>query len=214
WDSINEAWAEMRVMTPDILAGGGFASFVDWVKKRCSEFRGAVDSSLLRDDGFAFIELGKWIERADATARLLDVKYHVLLPSAEDVGGGLDYMQWQQILRAANSLRAYRYVYRKPVTAEGVVDFLVLNEKTPRSLKRCYAEIVEAIEDIGAPLVSQKRVYIRARRSLDELNEETAAGVLSYGLHEWLTETIVETNTLAGDIGTAYGFTAPVELQE
>ena len=214
WVVLNTSWSEMRMMTPDAIQGGHFAGFLEWVKTRGAQFRGAMDASMLRGDGYHFIELGKCIERADATARLLDVKYNVLLPDASEVGRALDTMQWQQILRAANSLRAYRSVYHRSVTPVGVVDFLVLNHLSPRSLLRCAMEMVEAVECIGAILPKQSQVLIRTQRLLDEMRELSVEEIMNHGLHEWLTETIVETNMIAGSISAAYGFDRPVELAE
>src|SRR6056297_3554278 len=124
WDATNQAWIEMRAKSSASIIGGGFAHFLDWTKMQGHRFRGAIDDTLLRDAGYSFIRLGQYVERYDATARLLDVKYHVLLPPEERVGGLIDEGQWLQILRAANSARAYRHVYRTAVRWDLVVHFL------------------------------------------------------------------------------------------
>jgi uncharacterized alpha-E superfamily protein len=214
WDVLNQAWGEMRMMTPEGVRGSRLVTFLEWVKTRSFLFRGAVDGTLLRNEGFHFIELGKNIERADATARLLDVKYNVLLPNADEVGRALDVMQWHQILRAANAERAFRAVYHHSVTPEGVVDFLVLNPQSPRSLLRCYVESVDAIASISTVLPDQSRLLIRAQMMRDDLRELSVESILSAGLHEWLTDTIVETNRLAMSTAAAYGFDRPLEAAD
>lgn len=211
WDVLNQAWSEMRMLTPESIRGAALVTFLEWVKSRSFLFRGAVDATLLRNEGYHFIELGKNIERADATARLLDVKYNVLLADPEEVGRALDIMQWHQILRAANAQRAYRAIYHHSVTARGVVDMLLLNAHSPRSLQRSFSEAVIALEAIGAVLPEQSRLLMRAQRLRDDLRELSVEDIMTSGLHEWLTETIVETNQLAISTAEAYGFVRPLE---
>ena len=94
-------------------SAGDSAAFLEWVRERSQLFNGAYDSTMLRNDAYYFTRLGTFIERADNTARILDVKYHVLLPQDEGVGGALDYYQWQSILRSVSALRSYHWVYHE-----------------------------------------------------------------------------------------------------
>lgn len=167
---------------------------------------GKIENTMLRDDGFRFVELGKWFERADATARLLDVKFHVLLPDAKDVGGGLDYMQWVQILRTANSAVAFRHLYSRIVDPQGVVDLLVLNEKSPRSLVTAMCEISDALDELASALPVQQALAARARAARDRLRATNVDAIFRHGLHDWLTGFIVETNHMAEDTSSAFGF--------
>ncbi|MBK1636636.1 alpha-E domain-containing protein [Rhodovulum adriaticum] len=207
WDAVNQTWAEMRRRGPDDTLGGrDLSEFIDWVKSRGALIRGHIDATLLRDEGHAFIEMGKWIERADATARILDVKYHVLLPSSSDVGGGLDYLQWLQVLRAANSATAYRHLYRRTIDPEGVVDLLVRNARSPRSLAAGARGVCNALESIGAHTNAQRAAHARAKALCTKLRADAVEQVIADGLHEWLTDFIYEINDLADQIGVAYGF--------
>lgn len=206
WDAINLSWGHMRSLQHEDALGPQFPVFIDWVKSRGALVRGAMDATLLRDEGFAFIQLGKRIERADATARLLDVKYHVLLPRSEDVGGGLDYLQWIQVLRAANASSAYRHLYRNAVDARGVVDLLVCNRKSPRSLSNCVGRAVDQLEAIGAHNAQQEATLGQARTLQRHVIAATIDEILAFGLHEWLTEFIGAINALALDVAEAYGF--------
>lgn len=207
WDALNLTWSELRRRRPeDTLGGRDLTEFLDWVKSRGALIRGHIDATILRDEGHAFIELGKWIERADSTARILDVKYHVLLPSSRDVGGGLDYLQWLQVLRAANSASAYRHLYRRTVDPEGVVDLLVLNARSPRSLAAGTRGLCVALDAIGSHTEAQHAAHARAAALYDRLRTTQVDAVISNGLHEWLTGFILEINGLANEVGTAYGF--------
>ena len=101
------------------------------------QFRGALLSTILRDDGYAFSQLGNFVERADNTARILDMKYYVLLPRATLVGGDVDIQQWTLILRAASAHRSYRHVYHDRYKAWNIADYLILRPEMPRSLIFC-----------------------------------------------------------------------------
>jgi uncharacterized alpha-E superfamily protein len=93
--------------------------------------RGAIDATLLRNDGFNFLNIGYYLERGDNTARLMDVKYYVLLPRVDFVGSGLDNYQWTTLLRAMGAHRAFHWAYGGEVTAAKIADFLILNPQSP-----------------------------------------------------------------------------------
>ena len=105
---------------------------------------------MLRNDAYYFFSrLGVYLERADNTARILDVKYHVLLPEPASVGGGLDYFQWSSILRSVSALTAYRWVYHESLKPWLIADLLVLNEQMPRSLASCYENLTAFLDELS-----------------------------------------------------------------
>lgn len=213
WDALNQSWTEMKRLQPNAVLGRGLPEFLDWVKARGALARGALDATLLRDEGYGFIQLGKRIERADATARLLDVKYHVLLPQSAEIGGGLDYLQWMQVLRAANAAGAYRHVYGRSVDAAGVVDLLVCNTMSPRSLASSVSRIAYELEIIGVHTEAQAAVLAEARALGAQLIGISVEDIFEHGLHEWLTQFIVAINVLAVNLGSAYGFTGEMPAE-
>ena len=97
--------------------------------------------TMLRNDGFNFIRLGTFIERADSTARILDVKYYLLLPSIAQIGTAVDNVQWETILRSVSAQRSYRWLNGSDITALSVAEYLILHRQMPRSLAFCYAQI-------------------------------------------------------------------------
>src|SRR5262245_46869912 len=107
WETLNETSLELRAFELPLESSERLLAFLDWVKDRSLLFQGSYVNTMLRNDAFFFTQLGTWLERADDTARILDVKYHVLLPRSEGVGGPLDYGHWESILRAVSALRAY-----------------------------------------------------------------------------------------------------------
>src|SRR5690606_20496922 len=101
WESLNGTWLELAQIQPRQVIGNRLPGFLQWIKQQSNQFRGALLGTILRNDGFAFAQAGNFIERADTTARILDVKYYVLLPRADMVGSEVDIQQWTLILRAA-----------------------------------------------------------------------------------------------------------------
>ncbi|MCG3267695.1 alpha-E domain-containing protein [Yoonia sp. I 8.24] len=210
WEAINQTQSELKQHLHNEFDRKNLNAFLDWVQGRASLIVGAILGTMLRDDRYGFVQIGKWFERADATARLLDVKYHVLLPKVADVGGGFDYLQWLQILRAANSATAFRHVYGRSPDAEGVVDLLVLNAHSPRSLRTALDQLdveMSALTKGNAGLQQALLGQIKAQsRAITQLSLED---IFTRGLHEWLTGFIFETNSLAGMTADAFGFGAP-----
>ena len=137
---------------------------LEWVKHRSLLFNGAYANTMLRNDAFYFTQLGTFLERADNTARILDVKYHVLLPKSEAVGGPLDYCQWESILRAVSALRAYHWVYHARLTPWMIAELLILRPEMPRSLCACYAQITRHLELLAEAYGGQARRVPPARR--------------------------------------------------
>lgn len=206
WEAINDTRAELRQHLARGSDRENLADFLDWVRLRGGLALGKIDNTMLRDDSLRFIELGKWFERADATARLLDVKYHILLPDVTDVGGGLDYLQWTQILRVANSAVAFRHLYSRVVDPQGVVDLLVLNEKSPRSLLTSLSEITFLLSKLASDLPVQQQLAHEARAAEDKLRAMDIDEIFNHGLHDWLTDFIVNTNQMAQKTSSAFGF--------
>ena len=188
FEAINATWLELRAMDEMVLSAAGRRVFFDWVKERAHLFRGVAEGTMLRDEAMMFMDIGLDIERADSTARLLDSKYHILLPSAEDVGGALDYYQWGALLRSLSAFRAYHKIYRDRVSAIRVAELIILNAEMPRSLRCCYDRLVDTLEILcgdDAPecqrLTGRLHAWLRFRR-IDEIFEQ--------GLHEFLTDFI------------------------
>ena len=115
WENINALWLEFSQFEGKDLAVSGLREFCDWVKARSHLFRGVSFGTMLRDDAFQFLRLGTFIERADNTARLLDVKYHLLLPKEQEVGGGVDYYEWSAVLRSVSAFQAYQKVFNDTI---------------------------------------------------------------------------------------------------
>jgi uncharacterized alpha-E superfamily protein len=202
WEVINATWLEMQQVTEERLSNDGALAFFDWVKERSHMFRGVTVGTALKDESFHFNRLGTFLERADNTARILDVKYHVLLPSLKDVGGAVDYYQWAAILRSVSAFDAYRKVYRDVITPVKVAELLTLRQSMPRSLHACMAEAYEIFKTIATPYSGE------AVRRAGELYAALQFGridvIFSNGLHEYLTEFLDRLGELGSEINRSF----------
>jgi uncharacterized alpha-E superfamily protein len=205
WETLNTTWLEMRRVRRADLAGAGATRFFDWVKDRSHLYRGVTYGTILRGEAFNFSRLGTFLERADNTARILDVKYHVLLPSVKDVGGALDYYQWTALLRSVSAYETYRSLYRDQIFPIKVAQLLILERRMPRSLAGCFEQITQAMDRIEGQDRAAKRLAgeLHARLTHADIEE-----IFQDGLHEYLTECIADMHELGARIQRAYLGTA------
>jgi uncharacterized alpha-E superfamily protein len=212
WEAINEAWLELKRFEVRRRGGKGFdregvGRFLDFVKKASLDFDGSCYRTMLRNDAYWFNRLGLFIERADNTARLLDVKYHLLLPRDEEVGGSLDYFQWVAILRAVSAATAYHWVYRDRVKPWLIADLLILKREMPRSLTSCYESIDRALDSIARDGGRSGASQRKARATLTTLERSRMTEIFQGGLHEFITAFIEDNARLATMISEQYLFT-------
>lgn len=206
WDALNVAYQELRKIERTPRARIDAASLTDFTTAHTSTVRGAINATQLRNDGWHFMNLGYGLERADATARLLDVKYFVLLPRIEFVGSGLDSYQWQVILRALSAHRAYHWAYGGDITAGRVADFLILNGENPRSLITSLYESVWQLEGIAKRYGDTVPTNARdkAREVLATLQNHDIDMIFDEGLHEFLSWFIREIGTISNLVHQDY----------
>jgi uncharacterized alpha-E superfamily protein len=175
WETLNATWLEMRGSHASTDTELG--SFFEWVKYRSHVARGVIQGTMLCDEAWHFTWLGTYLERADSTARILDVKYHLLLPRGEQVGGSTDYYQWSALLHSVSAFEIYRRVYRDLITPRRVAELLVLRDDMPRSLRRC---------------MSQVHTHLQSVRNSQSAETERRAGELEASLHFGRIENVFE----------------------
>ena len=198
WESLNETWLQMRRQGYEAIISRGVSDYFDSVKAASHLFRGVTFGTMLRDEAYSFIRLGTFLERADNTARILDVKYHTLLPSAADVGGAVDYYQWGSLLRSVGAFEAYRKIYRDLITPFRVAEMLILREDVPRSLHHG----MNAIYEILQALSGDKR--LEPERLAGEIHAQLHYGraeqIFEVGLHEYLMQYLDKIDALNAEI--------------
>jgi len=202
WETLNATWLEMRAYRRDAITGPEATRFFDWVKERSHLFRGVTYGTIMRGEAFHFSRLGTFLERSDNTARILDVKYHILLPRVEDVGGALDYYLWTALLRSVSGFESYRTIYRDQIYPIKVAELLILDRRMPRSLAACMEHINEALASLrGLNDHAAKRLgaELQARLVHGHIDE-----IFQGGLHEYLTQFLADVNELGQRIQRAY----------
>jgi uncharacterized alpha-E superfamily protein len=205
WEALNDGWRSLGQMDAD-TALKNLPSLLEWTKNRTAAFRGASEISLLRNDGYYFLRMGGLIERADMTLRLLDVKYYVLLPETDVVGGGRDYHQWTSVLRATSALRAYHHVYKGDYTPWGIADFLILNSTFPRSVAYCYRQISRFLDELAELYGETSSPQGVASEMVGQLDQIGIEELFQNGLHEFVSDAITTTRRLSIEISKAYHF--------
>ncbi|WP_422060182.1 alpha-E domain-containing protein [Sphingopyxis sp.] len=206
WEAVNTSWMTLGALLkrqvreddlPDVLAA---------IRQQSALVRGAFAGTMLRNDGYNFARVGTFLERADNTARILDVKYYLLLPSVAHIGSSIDNVQWETILRSVSAHRAYHWLYGTEISALKIAEFLILYKQMPRSLafccdkmqdnlgwlERAYGEETEAVRMAGA--------ICRDRLS------RPIQSIFDGGLHEFITDFLRASAALAQQIERDYRF--------
>src|SRR3954452_4044551 len=143
WEAINTAWLELKRFANRPTSREELARFLRWVQESSLRYDGSAYRTMLRNDAYWFSRVGVYMERADNTARILDVKYHLLLPAHEHVGGPLDYSQWAGTRLAVSPLPPCHWVYKQNLKPWLSSDLLIINEQFPMALAKCYENLVQ-----------------------------------------------------------------------
>jgi uncharacterized alpha-E superfamily protein len=204
WETINATWLELRSK----IKGGGLerdpAEFFEWVKFRSHLSRGVTIGTMLKDEGFYFARLGTFLERADNTARILDVKYHALAEQGVDAdkpsetGQRLDFYHWAAILRSVSAFEVYRKVYSDVITPERVANLLILRADMPRSLINCMNEVVANLEQVRNQHSGETERHAGMLQA--DLHYGRIDDILQTGLHTYLTRFLERVNALGNHI--------------
>mgnify|MGYP001496414076 CR=1 FL=1 len=204
WETINGAWLEMKRFGASGLTRPRLGEFLSFVKEASLRFDGSAHRTMLRNDAFDFFRIGLYLERADSTARILDVKSDVLMPETEPAAGGLDYFQWSAILRSVSALTGYHWVYRQNVKPHLVADLLILKGEMPRSLVSCYENLSRHLDGLARAYGRQGPAQRQARSIYARLQSSGIETVFQTGLHAFLVEFISENARLGEAISEQY----------
>jgi uncharacterized alpha-E superfamily protein len=202
YEDLNSAWIEMRAYDYDRIQASGVSDFLDWVKMRSHLFRGVTFGTMLRDEAYHFIRLGTHMERADNTARILDTKYHILLPSVADVGGAVDYYQWASLLQSLSGFESYRKIYSDVIAPRRIAELLILRDDMPRSLHSCMNFIHDTL---GLLCDEHSRELERQAGELHaRLHYARTDDIMEFGLHEYLMEFLEHISRLGAEINRVF----------
>ncbi|MDB5671612.1 MAG: alpha-E protein [Alphaproteobacteria bacterium] len=204
WEAINRAWLTLKGRSSP---GGVQATLnlVEDLKAETRGFEGAL-ARMLRNEAYWFLRLGSMIERGDNTARLIDVKYYLLLPAGEPIGGTLDRDQWTTILQVVSGQTAYRTIYKQALQPWLVADLLIFRPELPRSLAAAAAETVSLLASVADRTGRQGEADRLSRRRLGGLQGANVETMMQRGLHESLQRFIADNDALDRAIADQFQF--------
>jgi len=201
WETINTTWLKLREYNIEKLGADELDAFFEWVKLRSHQSRGVSFATMMRDEANCFLRLGTFIERADNTARILDVKFNFIneAPRRDDAS---EYYQWSALLHSVSAFEIYRKVYRDQITPSRVAELLVLRGDMPRSLAHCTNEVLAFLEQVANQRSAE--TLRRAGELAASLRFGRIEDVLETGLHNYLTRFITRINDIGDRIATDF----------
>jgi uncharacterized alpha-E superfamily protein len=206
WETENQTYLEVIRM----LKSGDFerdpSQFFEWVKFRSHLSRGVTAGTMLQDEAFHFLRLGTFLERADNTARLVDVKFNAAQGEASNDGlapdQAFDFYHWSSILRSVSGFEIYRKVYRDVIKPERVAELLILRADMPRSLLGCLNELMNNLAMVTNDPSSETQR--RAGKLRSDLQYARIDEILANGLHAFLTQFLDRVNELGAHLSREF----------
>lgn len=206
WEATNEGWMVLRELLSRPVREGNLGQVLAAIRRQATLVRGALEGTMLRNEVFNFARIGTFLERADNTARILDVKYYVLLPSVAWVGSSLDNVQWETLLRSVAGNRAYSWLNAGSMDPRGIARFLILDEQFPRSLVFCYEKIRSNMAGLAKEYGREVSAHELLRDAGARLHQTSIEEIFEGGLHEFLQHFIGKTVEIGNAIAADYRF--------
>lgn len=206
WAAVNETWMLLRELLKHPVRETDLPEVLATIRQQSAFVRGALTGTMLRKDTYHFCQIGIHVERADNTARIIDVKYHALLPASSLVGGRLDNVQWETLLRSVSAHRAFRWAVEEGYTASAIASFLILDQRLPRSLSFCMAEIVANLGFLAESYGERLHSHDLADTLRDRVAKRDISSIFDEGLHEFLGSVIRDNAKLGLQVEQDYRF--------
>jgi uncharacterized alpha-E superfamily protein len=206
WEATNEGWMALNTLLAKPVREQDLPDALATIRQQNALVRGATSGTLLRNDGFNFTRLGTFLERADNTARILDVKYYLLLPSSAQIGSSLDNVQWDTILRSVSAQRAYRWLNGAEISPINIAEFLIKHEQMPRSLSFCAKKIADNLRYLQSDNGDDQESGKMAKSLYADLHQRSIEEIFEHGLHEFIEDFIARTSALALQVERDYRF--------
>ena len=205
WNAVNSFFYSYYDLTKKKYYTKDLPETIDLVKRNVNLIKGTIINTQLLNDGFDFLILGNYFERADFTARIIDVKYFILLPSTSLIGTQIDNFQWSLMLRSVSSYRAFKWAYgNSEIDYIKIIDFLILNSKCPRSLFFSVEKISYHLKRLKKHYKENKNFPSKTENLFRKLKKLTVNDILDEGLHEFLTTFIKDISAVYSDLEKKY----------
>ncbi len=206
WEATNIFWMRVQEAMARPIRETDLPGLIALIRQQSAQVRGALHGSMLRIDVYNFARLGTFLERADNTARILDVKYYVLLPSLSFVGEALDNVQWETILRSVSAEHAFRWLNAGGARPVGVAEFLICDRRFPRSLAFCYEKLHGNLRYLEQDYGFRVAAHDLADQIHAGISSRPIEAIFESGLHEFLSDFMMQNGKLAGEIERNYRF--------
>ena len=203
WETLNEYYLFLQREAQKRITFANAELYAE-VKKQSHLFSGIFDSTMSRDKGWYFANIGRFLERADKTSRILDVKYFTLLPKVTSVGTTVDDLLWSAVLRSVSGFEMYRKRYHT-LTIERIIEFLVLDARFPRAILYCLKTAAGSLSRVGGPEdPADNEALVKVNQLVVRLTEHTPRTVIDRGMHEFIDALQVRINELGAAISHTY----------
>lgn len=206
WEATNECWITVRDRLSRPVREADLPAILGTIRQHSALVRGALHGTMLRNDIYNFARIGTFLERADNSARILDVKYYMLLPSPAHVGSSIDTSQWDMLLRSLSAQRSYRWLNPNETRSIDVARFLILDARFPRSVRFCMRKIDENLGWLERNYGERRASQQCAAEMVRQIEDTSIERIFDTGLHEFLQHIQIENQALASVIESDYRF--------
>ena len=205
WNTVNSWYHDIEKYEKTKYHSRDLPEILDWIKRQVNLIKGTIDNTQLINDGFDFIRLGLYFERADFTARIIDVKYFILLPSSSYIGSQVDNFQWSLMLRSVSSYRGFKWAYgNSDIDYKKIIDFLVLSSICPRSIFFAVDKLHHHMNRLAKNYNHNNIAYKKIKVIYNHLQQSDTDQIIEFGLHEFLTKFIDDISIVYDDLENAY----------
>lgn len=206
WERINSLYLFINSVGARQMFAGSAIDFYRHVVDYSHQIHGTTDATLNHGEGWNFLQLGKYLERGDSASRILDLKYHILLPTGEKVGGDVDTLQWIAVLKSCSAFEAYRKIHTGSVTPWSVAEFIILHDRFPRSIRFCVKNVVKSLHALSDsdPATYSNEAERLAGQLKSDLSYATIKDIFEFGLHQYLDKIQVRLCEIAGAMYETY----------
>ncbi|MEI6202467.1 MAG: alpha-E domain-containing protein [Enhydrobacter sp.] len=204
WESLNALWLEITAKLRGNRAALDRGALIETVKKQAVMIFGAAQVTLLRDEAYNFFQIGSFLERGDNTARILDVKFHRLLPDGNPNTEELDYFAWSEVLACIGAVRTYRRIYRSSLEPKKIADLMMLRRDVPRSVHHCLWMVDMAMNELADAYGTRGEADRLAGELHARVRYARIDQIFDIGLHEFLGDLRTDIATLSNEIGRQF----------
>ena len=206
FEAVNETYLVLKDTLKRPISDRNLVKTLAIIRRQSVLVRGTLHGTMLRNDIYEFARLGTFLERADYTTRILDMKYYILLPSISFVGSSIDNRQWENILHSVSAYKSYRWLNKYQINPRGICKFLILDPRFPRSIIFCARQLATNLRLLTIEYNRKSKSAKLARAISKKLDTSTIDDIFDHGLHEFLRDWIANLNRLSIQIENDFRF--------